>query len=284
MTSISLLSAIDLHLPSGFSIEKKIGEGATAWVYVATRADGDERLVVKVMRPGSVSAESVDRFLREMQTLMALQHDRIIPLLDAGEANGAMFFTMPYRQGETLRTRLARRGRLPVAESLQLASDVVDAMCHAHERGVVHRDIKPENIFTTDEHAFLMDFGFANVNRASVAGRSYPGTPFYMSPEQVAGKRAPDRRTDIYSLGCVLYEMLAGTTPFHSHSRRDSMSRRLKEDAPDVRAARPDVPDSVAAVIRRCLARDPSGRYPTAGALRSAIRDLTTDPTAASVQ
>jgi serine/threonine-protein kinase len=274
---VSLLRAIERRLPPGYAIQGQIGSGATSWVYLA-RGDGDApALVVKVMHPGISAEANVDRFVREMQILRTLDHPRIIPILEPGEADGALFFTMPYVPGETLRARLDRTGPLPIREALAIARDVAEALGHAHGRGVVHRDVKPANILLADGRAYLMDFGFANApsltspNAAARDARLAIGTPEYISPEQVTGRRAEDWRSDFFSLACVLQEMLTGSPPFTGGAPRAVMQRRLTEAPADLRAARPDVPDDVAAIVRRNLAVSPNDRFATAGFFRLAL-------------
>jgi serine/threonine-protein kinase len=273
MTSFNLLEAIELHLPRGYTIRGKLGDGATSSVYLACGAAPEDRLAVKVMLLGTVTDHSIDRFLREMQVLEKLDHPRIPRLLEPGEANGSLFFTMPYIDGETLRVRLRKQGRLPIRDALLIARDIGSALDHAHARGVVHRDVKPENIFLAAEGAYLIDFGLAITSdiESSGSGNSISGTPEYMSPEQASYDRTEGWRSDFFSLGCVIYEMLAGKTPFHGGSARETMKRRQATPAPDVRSVRPDVSPELSAIIRRTLNTDPSMRYPTAGFLRRAL-------------
>ena len=273
MTGFSLLEAIELHLPRGYKIRGKLGDGATSSVYLAVGESPNERLAVKVMLLGTVTEHSIDRFLREMQVLEKLDNPHIPRILEPGEANGSMFFTMPYIDGETLRVRLRREKRLPVRDALRIARDIGNALDHAHGRGVVHRDVKPENIFLAKEGAYLIDFGLAITSDVESNGRpgSVSGTPEYMSPEQASSERLEGWRSDFFSLGCVLYEMLAGTTPFRGGSARETMARRQVSPPPDIREIRPDVTPELAAVIRRSLAMDPSMRYATAGYLRRAL-------------
>jgi serine/threonine-protein kinase len=269
---MNLLQAIEIHLPSGFTVREQIGNGATSLVSLACSEATGERLIVKVMRPGSVSAEASARFYQEMRVLKRLEHRRIIPILKAGDANGAPFFTMPYISGETLSARLKRDGPRSVREALLVARDVADALGHAHSNGIVHRDVKPANILLAADCAYLMDFGFAHgSNGVPGDARLIVGTPDYVSPEQVSGNRAGDWRSDFYSLGCVMFEMLTGRAPWTAATARATMHRRLKEEPPDVRAIRPDVPDDVAAIIRRSLDPHPSGRFATAGFLLAAL-------------
>ncbi len=281
-----LLHAVERHLPAGFTIREQLGAGATSWVYLASRPDdatggpdaGDHRIVVKVMQSGTMTRDRVERFLREMRILQKLRHPHIVPLLDPGEVEGAYFYTMPYVEGGTLGDAIRARGPLPVDEALGIALDVAEALRHAHSCGVVHRDVKPDNILLDSGGAYLIDFGHASApsltsegNAAREAGHLV-GTPDYVSPEAAAGKRAGDWRGDFYSLGCVLFEMLAGRPPFAGGEVRAVIRRRIDSAAPDVRTLRPDVPDTVAAIVRRCLERSPNDRFPTAGFLCSALR------------
>jgi serine/threonine-protein kinase len=290
-----LLQAVERRLPDGYTIQEQIGAGATSWVYRASRpeprdapaapeptaphgpaADGDQ-IVVKVMRSGTVTPARVDRFVREMRILQKLSHPHIIPILEPGEVDGALYFTMPYVRGETLRASLDRHGPLTVADALDVAHDLADALGHAHVQGVVHRDVKPENVLLSEAGAHLIDFGFASApsltadSAAERERREMVGTPDYVSPEEVSGERAGDWRSDFYSLGCVLFEMLAGQPPFAGGSPRATVLRRLTTPAPDVRTFRPDVPDDVAFIVRRCLERSPNDRFPTASFLRMSL-------------
>ena len=277
MADIDLLSALELHLGHGFTIEADAGAGATASVYIARRGDTGERVVVKVMRIGTQSDAREDRFVREMRILRKLDHPRIIPMREFGEASGMLFFTMPFIEGETLRARLDREGKLPIRPALRIASDVVAALSHAHANGIVHRDLKPANILVSGDDAYVMDFGLAWAPDLTVSdetereSRFIVGTPEYVSPEQVTGRRGDDWRGDFFSLGCVLYEMLAGRTPWADESARGTLRRRVSEPAPDVRELRPEVPDDVASIVRRALALHPSDRFATAGMMQMAL-------------
>jgi serine/threonine-protein kinase len=294
--NVSLLQAVERRLPTGFSIREQLGAGATSWVYRASRPVADsaarepvaraeagpspasgEEIVVKVMHPGTVRGDTVDRFLREMEILQKLEHPHIVPLLQPGEADGALFFTMPYVCSQSLRDRLQRESPLPLLDALVIARDVADALGHAHGRGVVHRDVKPENILLRDGRAYLIDFGFASApsitpdDATARDAKLAIGTPDYISPEQLTGKRAEDWRSDFFSFACVLQEMLTGRTPFASDTPRASMQRRLTGAPDDVRALRPDVPEEVASLIRKNLSTSPNDRSATAGFLRMAL-------------
>jgi serine/threonine-protein kinase len=272
MIGFSLLEAIELHLPAGYKIRGKLGAGATSSVYLAVGAGADERLAVKTMIMGSATDHRNDLFLREMQTLEKLDHPRIPRILGTGEAKGSLFFTMPYIDGETLRVRLHRSGPLSFRDALLVTHDIGSALDHAHGRGVVHRDVKPENIFMSAEGAYLLDFGLAvtsdpeSKHRASLVS----GTPTYMSPEQATVGRSEGWRSDFYSLGLVLFEMLTGKPAFHG-SARETMKQRQVTAPPDVRTIRAEIPEDIAGIVRRTLASDPSMRYPTGGALVRAV-------------
>ena len=277
MSNLSLLEAIELHIPRGYRVQGKLGGGATSIVYLAgVPGRTEERLAVKVLLHGSDSNQAGHRFLREMQVLEKLDHPRIPRLLEPGEANGRLFFTMPYIDGQTLGARLRSRGRLPLRESLLIARDICDALDHAHSRGIVHRDVKPDNIYLAGDGAYLMDFGLA-ITSSSEPGTGtdwngmIAGTPAYMSPEQASGKRVEGWRSDFFSLGCVLYEMLSGQQAFAATSVREAMERHRTTVVPDIRMLRTDVPDDVARILARSLHPDPSSRYPTGRFLRRAL-------------
>jgi len=266
---MNLIAAIESRLGTGWSITGELGTGATSRVYIATRGDG-ERIVVKVMKSGAAAAERSQYFLLEMQVLQKMTHPNVVRITDAGEAQGVLFFTMPFIEGQSLQQRLMREGAFPLADATRAARDVALALGHVHSHGVVHRDVKPENILLAPNGAVLLDFGHARApslmpTADSLDGRKYIiGTANYISPEQVSGRRVADSRSDIYSLGCVLLEALTGQLPFAASSSRESMQRRLDEPPPDIRSVRPDVPGELARVLGRALMVDPAGRYMSA--------------------
>ena len=275
---MNLIAAIESRLGTGWSIVDELGTGATSRVYLATREDTGERLVVKVMKSGAAEKERSQYFLLEMQVLQKMSHPNVVPISDAGEAQGMLFFTMPFIEGETMRQRLGRDGAFPIGDAVRLAREVAIALGHVHSNGVVHRDVKPENILLTPNGgAVLLDFGHARApglvpNADSHDAKRYiVGTANYVSPEQVSGRRVADSRSDLYSLGCVLLEMLTGMVPFAASSARESMQRRLDEPPPDVRVVRPDVPDEVAAVLKRAMMVDPAERYMSADQMAEAL-------------
>jgi len=273
---MNLIAAIESRLGTGWSIVGELGTGATSRVYLATRGGDGPRLVVKVMKSGAATAARSQYFLLEMQVLKKMNHPNVVPISDVGEAQGVLFFTMPFIEGETMRHRLARDGALPMGEAVRVARDVAMALAHAHSLGVVHRDVKPENILLSPNGAVLMDFGHARAPAImpsidSQDAKYIVGTANYVSPEQVTGRRLADSRSDVYSLGCVLLEMLTGQLPFAASSARESMNRRLEEPPPDVRALRPDVPEELASVLKRAMKVDPAERYMAAGQMADAL-------------
>src|SRR5688572_27884705 len=231
-----------------YAIERELGGGGMARVFVATERAFERQVVLKVLRPEIGEAVSIERFRRETQLAARLQHPHIVPLFGGGEAGGFLYYTMPLVEGESLRHRLQSQPPLPVADALRLTREAAEALAYAHARGVVHRDIKPENILLSDGHALVTDFGIARAldpaggERLTSIGLVV-GTPAYMSPEQAAGELNVDGRSDIYSLGCVLYEMLVGEAPFSGASVQAIISRRFTEPAPSVRVARGSLSD-----------------------------------------
>src|SRR5437867_1641332 len=213
------LARLQAALADRYTIERELGRGGMATVYLAQDLKHHRKVAIKVLKPELAAALGPERFLQEIEIAAGLTHPHILPLHDSGEATGLLYYVMPYVEGETLRNRLDRAGQLPVAEAVQIVREVADALSHAHSHDVVHRDIKPENILLEAGHAVVSDFGIARAIRAA-AGASLTatglavGTPAYMSPEQAAGDSVLDGRSDVYALGCVLYEMLAGEPPF----------------------------------------------------------------------
>jgi serine/threonine-protein kinase len=274
---MNLIAAIESRLGSGWSIAGELGTGATSRVYLATRGDAGPRLVVKVMKSGGAAAARSQYFLLEMQVLQKMRHPNVVPMSDAGEAQGVLYFTMPFLEGDTLRQRLAREGAFPMGDAVRVARDIANALAHVHSLGVVHRDVKPENILLAPHGAVLLDFGHARAPAimpsvdAQDAKKYIVGTPNYVSPEQVAGRRVADSRSDIYSLGCVLLEMLTGQLPFAASSARESMQRRLDEPPPEIRALRPDVPEELSSVLKGAMKIDPAERYMSAGQMAEAL-------------
>ncbi|HEU4565307.1 MAG TPA: protein kinase, partial [Gemmatimonadaceae bacterium] len=264
-----------------YVIEREIGHGGMAIVYVAHDIRHDRAVAVKVLRPELGVLLGAERFLREIKVVARLQHPHILPVHDSGEVSGALYYVMPYVEGESLRDRLRREKQLPVAEAVRIACEVADALDLAHRRGVIHRDIKPANILLVEGHAVVADFGIARAVHAA-GGEMWEtltdsgvalGTPAYMSPEQAVGEASLDARADIYSLGCVLYEMLTGEVPFVGPDGAVALARRFTDEPPSVRAVRPSVPPGIDATVRTALARVPADRFATARELMSALTD-----------
>ena len=253
-----------------------------ATVWLADDLRHDRQVALKLLHPELASSLGADRFLREIRIAARLQHPHILTVLDSGAAAGPkggpelLWYTMPYVEGETLRARLAREGQLPLADALRIARDVAEALDHAHAHGVIHRDIKPENILLSPGHALVADFGIAAALQSPTDDTRLTetgvvlGTPHYMSPEQAAGERALDRRTDVYSLGCVLYEMLAGEPPFTGPTQQAILAKRLSAPTPRVGTVR-EVPPQVDEAVTRALARAPADRYGTTAELAAAL-------------
>jgi len=247
-----------------------------ATVYLAHDLRHDRPVALKVLHPQLASALGPDRFQREIRLAARLQHPHILTVHDSGEAGGQLWFTMPFIEGESLRDRLTAEKQLPVEDAIRIARDVADALDCAHRQGVIHRDIKPENILLSGSHALVADFGIARAvataadDQLTATGLAV-GTAEYMSPEQAAGERAIDGRTDVYSLGTVLYEMLAGETPFKAPTAQAMIARRFMETPKPVTAIRGSVPPKVAAAVHRALARTPADRFSSAAEFAAAL-------------
>jgi len=247
-----------------------------ATVYLAEDLKHDRRVAVKVLRPELAATIGPERFLREIQLTAVLAHPHILPLHDSGEADGFLYYVMPYLEGETLRNRLGRECQLAIEEAVRIAREVSDALAYAHGLGIVHRDIKPENILFMGGHAVIADFGVASAvglaggTRLTQDGLSV-GTPVYMSPEQALGQVEVDGRSDIYSLGCVLYEMLAGEPPFQASSPQAVVAKKLSEVPPRLSYLRDTISPGLEQAIRRALARVPADRFNTAAEFAQAV-------------
>ncbi|MDH5548986.1 MAG: serine/threonine protein kinase, partial [Gemmatimonadota bacterium] len=232
-------SRLSTALADRYTMEREIGSGGMATVYLAEDLRHDRPVALKVLKPELAAALGPDRFLREIKTTAQLRHPHILPLLDSGDADGTLFYVMPYVEGESLRDRLNREKQLPVEDALRIAREVADALSYAHSHDVLHRDIKPENILLESGHAVVADFGIARALTAAGGEKLTQtgiavGTPAYMSPEQSAGEPAIDGRSDLYALGCVLYEMLAGEPPFTGPTAQAIIAKRLAEPPPRV--------------------------------------------------
>jgi len=266
-----------------YRLERELGRGGMAVVYLAEDVRHHRRVAVKVLRSDLARSIGAERFLREIEIAAGLSHPNILPLHDSGAGDDLLYYVMPYVEGESLRARLDRERQFPVGEALRIARQVAEALAYAHARGVVHRDIKPENILLHEGVPMVTDFGIARAigavshERLTDTGIAV-GTPAYMSPEQAAAERDVDERSDIYSLGCVLYEMLAGEPPFTGPTAQAVLARKLLEPLPRLRVIRPDIPQSVDDVVTRSLARMPADRYATAATFATALERSTEAP------
>ena len=260
------------------------GRGGMATVYAAEDLKHRRKVAIKVLHPELSQAVGAERFLREIEIAARLSHPHILPLHDSGEADGLLYYVMPFVDGESLRARLQRERQLPIDDAVRLLEEVASALAYAHERGIIHRDIKPENILLTGRHAVVSDFGIARAVQAAGAERVtrtgvVVGTPAYMSPEQASGDDALDHRSDIYSLGCVVYEMLGGEPPFTGATPRVILSRHSLDPVPPLRTIRPSVNESLERAVQRALAKVPADRYDGAQELASSVRNAATGET-----
>ena len=275
-------------LATSYTLERELGRGGMATVFLAQDLRHDRPVALKVLLPELAASLGPDRFQREIKLAARLQHPHILTVLDSGEAAGQLWFTMPYVEGESLRDRLRRERQLSVEDALRIAREAAQALQYAHEHGVVHRDIKPENLLLTkDGNTLVADFGIARAlggdEHLTQTGMSI-GTPAYMSPEQASGEKTIDARTDVYSLGAVLFELLAGEPPYTGPTAQAIILKRFTEPVPSVRKSRPSVPEVVDQAIQRALAPVPADRYATAAefarALQPTMTAATTTPTA----
>ena len=248
----------------------ELARGGMATVYRAEDRAAGVEVAVKVLRREIAAAVGPERFLREIRILGMLRHRNIVPLLDSGQAGGGLYYVTPFIPGSSLQRRLQREGQLPLAEVLRIGRDVAAALDHAHRSDVIHRDVKPGNVLMGDDRALVCDFGIARAvemaggDRLPSSSGLALGTPAYMSPEQATGGSI-DRRTDVYGLGCLLYEMLTGEPPFTGPTAQAVLARSLSGDLRPVRTVRPEVPAPAEAVIRSALASEPQRRPATAG-------------------
>ena len=275
---LSAAERLGAALAGRYTMSRELGAGGMATVYLARDLKHDRDVAIKVLHEDLAQSLGRERFLREIQLAARLSHPHILPLHDSGEAGGALFYVMPNVEGHSLRDRMTAVGRLPVAEAVRIAQEVAGALDYAHRHDVVHRDIKPENIMLQDGHALVADFGIGKAV-SDVAGQTLTqvgmsvGTPAYMSPEQAVGE-AVDGRSDLYSLGCVLYEMLVGEPPFTGPNVQAVIAKRFVQTPADVTAMREGVPRPVARAVQQALARTPIDRLQTGADLLAALREV----------
>ena len=273
------MSRLSSALADRYRIERELGQGGMAMVYLAHDVRHDRRVALKVLRAELAAVIGATRFLQEIKTTANLQHPHILPLHDSGEVESTVFYVMPYVEGETLRDRLTREKQLPVEEAIRIAIEVAGALEYAHQHKVIHRDIKPENILLQGGHALVADFGIALAaskteggTRMTETGMSL-GTPHYMSPEQAMGEREITAKSDVYALGCVLYEMLTGEPPFSGPTAQAIVARVLTEEPRSLTLQRRSIPPNVEAAVLTALAKLPADRFSTAGEFAAALRN-----------
>jgi eukaryotic-like serine/threonine-protein kinase len=264
------------HLSDRYALERELGTGGMATVYLAEDVRHHRKVAIKVLHPELSAVLGPERFLKEIELTASLQHPHILPLFDSGSADGLLYYVMPYVEGETLRRRLEREQQLPIADALRIAGDVADALEYAHRRGIVHRDVKPENILLHEGRPLVADFGIAlAVQQAGGARMTQTGmslgTPQYMAPEQAMGDKQVDHRADIYALGAVTYEMLAGEPPFTGPNAQAIVARVMTEEPRTLRSQRRSVPPNVEAAVHTALAKLPADRFASAAAFAAAL-------------
>src|SRR6059036_2701109 len=272
-----LLARLQAALGDAYRIEKELGGGGMSRLFLATEASLHRQVVIKLLPPEFTSDVSAARFKQEIELAAHLQHPNILPVLTAGVRDDLLFYVMPFVSGESLRHRLTREGKLPIADAVRILYEIADALAYAHAEGVIHRDIKPENILLLGAHAALADFGVARALAESRSGGRLTdtglalGTPGYMSPEQAAGERHVDARADVYALAVVGYEMLAGVPPFSGPTAQALIAAHLTATPRPLGDVRPETPPAAADAIMRALAKDPNVRLRTAAEFRDAL-------------
>ncbi len=276
------LDRLRAALAERYTIERELGSGGMATVYLAEDVKHHRKVAVKVLRAELAATLAADRFHREIEITANLNHPHVLPLLDSGDADGFLYYVMPFVEGQSLRDKLAHEGELPIAEAVRILRDVVDALDHAHKHGVVHRDIKPDNVLLSERHALVTDFGVAKaVSKAT--GREklttegvVLGTPAYMSPEQAAADPHIDHRADIYAVGAVAYELLMGAPPFTGTTPQIVLSAHVTEAPALVTKDRHAVPPALVQLVMKCLEKKPADRWQSAEELLSKLEALAT--------
>ena len=269
---------LNVALQGRYRVERELGEGGMATVYLADDLKHERKVALKVLKPELAAVVGAERFLAEIKTTAKLQHPHILPLFDSGEADGFLFYVMPYVEGESLRDRLDREKQLPVDEAVRIATAVANALDHAHRHKVIHRDIKPANILLQDGEPVVADFGIAlavgaaGSNRLTETGLSL-GTPFYMSPEQATGDQPVGASTDTYALGSVLYEMLTGDPPYMGSTAQAVLGQIISARPISPTEKRPAIPTNVDAAVRKALEKLPADRFMSAQAFTGALAD-----------
>lgn len=278
------LDRIARALASRYAVERELGRGGAATVYLARDLRHNRQVAIKVLRPDISSSIGTERFRREIQIAASLNHPHILAVFDSGEVDGLLYYVMPYVDGDTLRDELDRQGVFTVEKAVQITRDIADGLAFAHAKGVIHRDVKPRNILLTAGHALIADFGIAHVLQEATVTEltsdgGIPGTPAYMSPEQAAGHDL-DGRSDVYALGCVVYEMLAGEPPYRARSPHGLISQHMLQKPPSLRDKRPDVPLPFADAVMRAMAKSPGDRFDSVTEFLAQLQVSTLEPPA----
>ena len=280
-----MVERLNAALEARYSIESELGEGGMATVYLAQDLRHNRKVAVKVLRTDLAATLGADRFLREIEIAAKLTHPHVLPLYDSGEADGFLFYVLPFIDGESLRDRLSREGELPVLEAVRILRDIVDALAYAHEQGVIHRDIKPDNVMLSGRHAMVMDFGVAKAVSEATGRHELTtvgvalGTPAYMAPEQAAAEQV-DHRADLYAVGAVAYELLTGRPPFAGGTAQKILSAHMTQTPEPVTAHRKSVPPDLANLVMRCLEKKPADRWQTSEEMRDQLEGLAATPSA----
>jgi eukaryotic-like serine/threonine-protein kinase len=270
-----MLALVRQAFTDRYEVEREIGKGGNARIFLAKDPNG-QRVALKILHPELLVSVAADRFLREIRLASRLDHPHIARLLDSGERDWLIYYVMSYIEGATLREYLDSSTQLSIPETRRIAADLLDALAHAHGLGIIHRDVKPANVVVSAEGAILLDFGIARAVAASGTDQLTRsgiavGTSTYMSPEQITAATSIDHRCDVYSMGCLLFECLAGQPPFQHRNEAVVLQLHLTQAAPDVRTLRSDTPAELAQAIARALAKNPSDRWPSATAMRDAL-------------
>ena len=275
------LGRLKTALADRYTIEREIGSGGMATVYLAHDLKHDRQVALKVLRPELAATLGPDRFPREIRIVAKLQHPHVLPLHDSGESGGFLYYVMPFVEGESLRAKLDRDGQMPVHDAVRVLREVVDALAYAHAHGVLHRDIKPDNVMLSGRHALVTDFGVAKAvsdaggEKLTTVGVAV-GTPTYMSPEQATGELRIDHRSDIYAVGILGYELLTGKPPFVAATAQGVLSAQVLERPAPVVERRPAVPQALSDLLARCLEKDPADRWQSAEEILHALEAMAT--------
>jgi len=277
------LDLLSTALSGSYRIEREIGVGGMATVYLAQDLKHDRQVALKILRPELTAAMGTDRFPREIHIIAQMQHPHILPLYDSGATGGFLYYVMPFVEGESLRARLATVGQLPINEAVRLLKEIADALSYAHARGIVHRDIKPDNVMLSGRHAAVTDFGVAKAVSASAGDKLTTvgiavGTPQYMAPEQAMAEVNIDHRVDLYALGVMGYEMLTGRPVFEATTAAGILSAHVLEQPKDIRERRPEVPPILAEALLKCLAKNPADRWQSADELLAQLELVASTP------